>query len=447
MRTFFFKTTFAIAAIFSFRMLGLFFLIPVFTLYANNLQGATPALIGLALGGYGLTQGLLQIPFGMLSDTFGRKPIITLGLILFACGSLLGALTDSITGMILARILQGTGAVGSVLMALLADLIPDEQRTKAMAVIGMAIGSSFSLAMVLAPAVTHHFGLASIFYLTAVLAISGILLLHLVIPTPLTKRFHVDMKIKSSLFVCVIKNKQLQILNLGIFCQHFILTATFFVIPLILKQQQISEHWHFYLPLMCGSFIGMLPFIFLAEKKQLMQPVFVISISIISISQLILAFTYSYWLSICAVLFAYFVAFNILEALLPSQVSKQVNSNYKGSAMGIYSTAQFLGIFAGGSFAGLAYQFSQHRGIFMANALLAGIWGLITMWKQSYSALSTLILPYTSKKDNDENLINALLKAPGVNEVAFSTNEQIITLRLNQSSYQIGSAEEILKLF
>ena len=220
-----------IAALFSFRMLGLFMLIPVFTVYANHLTAATPMLMGIALGSYGLSQGLLQIPFGMLSDRFGRKPIITIGLLLFACGSLLGAFSTSIYSMIIARTLQGTGAIGSVLIALLADLTPDEQRTKAMAVIGVSIGLSFSLAMVLSPAITHYFGLSGIFYLTSFLALLGLVLLHAVIPTPKKEPFHIDSEANPALFKEVLYNRHLQRLNLGIFCQHFILTATFFPSP------------------------------------------------------------------------------------------------------------------------------------------------------------------------------------------------------------------------
>lgn len=196
---------FPIAAIFSFRMLGLFMLIPVFSVAAIHLKDATPTLIGIALGSYGLSQGLLQIPFGFLSDRFGRKPILTLGLVLFAVGSLLGAYADSIYGMIFARTLQGAGAIGSVLIALLADLTPDEQRTKAMAVIGVTIGMSFSLAMVISPALTHRFGLAGIFYLTAFLAGTGLVLLHTVIPTPKKEPFHIDNEVSPTQFKDVLK--------------------------------------------------------------------------------------------------------------------------------------------------------------------------------------------------------------------------------------------------
>lgn len=376
------KTVFPIALIFSFRMWGLFLLIPVFSIYAKNLQGATPALIGLGLGIYGLAQGVLQIPFGFMSDKIGRKPIITIGLILFAIGSLLGALSTSIYGMIFARTLQGTGAIGSVLIALLADLTPDAQRTKAMAVIGTAIGTSFSLAMVVSPILCHHFGLEGIFYLTTGLALSGIALLHFIIPNPAREKDYGNRNINPAVFKHVLTNRSLQRLNAGIFCQHFILTATFFAIPFILNKQltqgHLSQQWHFYLPLMLGSFVLMIPFILLAEKKKLMKTVFLLSVLGIGISQFALAFTYDHWYSLCVLMLTFFTAFNTLEAALPSLVSKQAPQNSKGTAMGIYSTCQFLGLFAGGTLAGISYQWHGSQGIFLINSLVGIAWFIIT---------------------------------------------------------------------
>lgn len=375
------KTVFPIAAIFSFRMLGLFLLIPVFSIYAKNLTGATSTLIGFALGIYGLTQGLLQMPFGMLSDKFGRKPLITLGLILFACGSLLGAITHSIYGMICARALQGAGAIGSVLIALLADLTPNEHRTKAMAVIGMTIGTSFSLAMIMSPSITHHFGLAGIFYLTTVLAILGIILLFWLVPQPIDEHFHLNNEPNPALLKQVLSNSHLQRLNFGIFCQHFILTATFFSIPLILSKQvaqgHLTQQWHFYLPLMIFSFILMIPFIMLAEKKKYMKNIFLASVAAMSLTQLLLTIACDNWFHLCFLMLIYFIAFNILEAALPSLISKQANRNNKGTAMGVYSTSQFLGLFAGGALAGVVYQWHSSQGVFLMNALLSILWLIV----------------------------------------------------------------------
>ncbi|WP_058505286.1 MFS transporter [Legionella nautarum] len=442
------NSVFPIAAIFSFRMLGLFMLIPVFTVFATQLQGATPALIGLALGSYGLSQGILQMPFGMLSDRFGRKPILTIGLLFFIGGSILGALSHSIYTMILARTLQGTGAIGSVLIALLADLTPDEQRTKAMAVIGMTIGLSFSLAMVLSPALTHHYGLAGIFYLTAVLALLGLLLLHTVIPTPTKERFHIDSEADSSLFKTVIRNKHLQRLNAGIFFQHFILTATFYAIPFLLQQQikdgHLAEQWHFYLPLMIFAFLLMVPFILLAEKKRQMKFVFLLSVFIILVAQFFLALTGQHWLSLCALMFLYFAAFNILEALLPSLVSKQAGPTSKGTAMGVYSSSQFLGIFVGGLAAGLLYQFAGNLGIFFCNAAISLLWLSLSFFMKPEAYLSTVILSYPSTVKNETDLERQLKKLPGIKEVLIAKEERVIYVRVDKASYQSGSAEKFL---
>lgn len=437
-----------IAAIFSFRMLGLFMLIPVFTVYATHLTAATPALIGIALGSYGLTQGLLQIPFGMLSDRFGRKPIITLGLLLFAFGSLLGAYTDSIYGMILARTIQGMGAIGSVLIALLADLTPDESRTKAMAVIGVTIGLSFSLAMIISPAMTNHFGLAGIFYLTTAMAGAGLFLLHTVIPTPVKEPFHTDTEVNPTQFKQIFQNRHLQRLNIGIFCQHLMLTSTFFAIPLMLQKQMklghLTQQWHFYLPLMICAFLAMLPFIVLAERKQKIKSVFVGSVVVIGVSQFILAFTYDSWLSICVTMFVYFVAFNILEASLPSLVSRQASVDSKGTAMGIYSSSQFLGIFAGGAMSGVIYQASSSQGIFVVNGVIALLWLIIaTHMKPNFYQL-TLIIPYPEPLSNESNLLQMLGDLPGVREVALAAEEGLIYLRIDKQTYQNGSAESVV---
>ncbi len=434
---------FPIAAIFSFRMLGLFMLIPVFSVYAKNLTSATPALIGIALGSYGLSQGLLQIPFGMLSDRFGRKPMITLGLLLFAAGSLLGAYTDSIYGMIFARALQGTGAIGSVLIALLADLTPDEHRTKSMAVIGVTIGMSFSLAMVISPAITQRFGLAGIFYLTALLAVTGLFILHKTVPTPKKSPFHLDSEVNPATFWSVLGNAHLQRLNAGIFFLHLILTATFFAIPLILQQQislgHLTQSWHFYFPLMICAFLAMVPFIMLSEKKQKIKPVFLVSVAVIGISQFVLALTYHHWLSVCGFMFTYFAAFNILEASLPSLVSRQSGANSKGTAMGIYSSCQFLGIFAGGALSGVIFQSLGASGIFMINSGIALLWLLIAVWMKPNLYQLTLIIPYADHLPD----INKLLALPGVDEAVISQEEKVIYLRINKMTYKTGSVEAL----
>lgn len=398
-----FRRVFPIAILFSFRMLGLFMLIPVFTLLASQLQHATPRLIGLAMGSYGLTQGFLQIPLGLLSDRWGRKPVLVWGLIIFVVGSFIGAVSDSIAMIILARVLQGMGAIGGVLIALLTDLTSEKERTKAMALIGLTIGVSFGLAMVISPLVAAAYGLNGIFYFAMVLGLVGLVLLHWYVPNPDLgiKGFEEEnqkeerRKQKSfDLFKTSFMNKQLQCLNAGIFFQHMILTATFFAIPLLLKdylaQAYLAETWRFYFFLMLISFLVMIPFVAFAEKKHQMKITYNGAVFITAVVQGLLVFFSSHWFSFCCLMLLYFIAFNILEACLPSLVSKQASSNNKGTAMGIYSTSQFLGIFVGGVISGFSYSWGGTVAIFIANAFFGIIWmGMNSATKLSFSKQET----------------------------------------------------------
>ena len=318
-----------------------------------------------------------------------------------------------------------------------------------MAVIGITIGLSFSLAMVISPAITHYFGLAGIFYFTALLAILGLVLLHVVIPTPQKEPFHLDSEVTPKLFKQVIKNHHLQRLNLGIFCQHFVLTATFFAMPILLQQQMklghLAQQWHFYLPLMLCSFIAMLPFLVLAEKKQQIKTVFLASVAITCLCQFALAFTNQHWLAICSFMFVYFVGFNILEASLPSLVSRQASAESKGTAMGIYSSSQFLGIFAGGAFAGVIYQYYGNQGIFIINSFISLLWLSTTFYLKPNVYQLTLILSYDNTLYDASELSNHLKLLPGVTHVALAPEENVVYLRIDKLHYQEGSAHHVMK--
>ena len=349
------RVIFSLASILSFRMLGLFMIFPVFALYAPTFKYSTPALIGLALGVYGLTQGLFQLPLSILSDRIGRRPIVMFGLLFFAFGSIIAALANNIYVLILGRALQGTGAIGSTLMALTSDLTVVEKRTKAMAILGMSIGLSFALAMVIGPLVNSWYKLSGIFWLTAVFAFAAMVIFHYWVPN--SKKLissHGALDLIQSLKL-LLKNGQLLKLNISMFILHMLLTATFMVIPLLFLKNGVNTQaqWKIYLPALLAAFLLTLPILFLTEKKHFTKPVIIASIFSMAVSEYLLYHYLFGQIGIIIILSLFFTGFTTLEAILPSLISKIAPSVQKGSAMGICSSFQFLGIFAGGVFAGM----------------------------------------------------------------------------------------------
>ena len=383
-----------LSSIMSFRMLGLFMILPVFSVYAEQFTGATPTLIGVTLGIYGLTQACLQIPFGMLSDRIGRKPVIFAGLLLFLLGSVLAALSHSIYLLMLARALQGAGAIGSTVLALVADLTPESQRGKAMAFVGMMIGLSFTIAMILGPSLAHWFSLSGIFWFTAILAVVAMLLTLLLSNPPGSLRSPTPFfKGGDSVF----KNPQLLRCDFSIFTLHAILTSLFIVIPLILTKQLVltsSEQIYFYLIILIVSFAIAVPFIVVAEKRKKIKPVFLGAITVIFLVLCLFYFVVKNVPTICVFLLLFFTAFTVLEALLPSLVSKIVPPKKKGAAMGVYSSSQFLGIFFGGAVGGAAFAHAGIAGVFGMGAVLSGIW-LCVIFKTALHPLTDPRLPIT----------------------------------------------------
>lgn len=352
------KAALSLASVFFLRMLPLFMILPVLSLSENTYMYATPQLLGLALGIYGLTQASLQIPFGMLSDRWGRKPIIVLGLIIFGIGSLIAATADSVNGLLIGRALQGAGAVAAALMALAADLTRKECRTKAMAYIGISIGAAFSIAFILGPILYAYIGIKGLFYLSACLSILAIITLLTIVPSPTKKVRNVNppnlRDIKS-----VLVNTSLIKLDISIFSSHLILMANFVAIPITLRdsmQLPTISHWQVYLTAIFVSLFIMVPFIMFGERLKKENLFLILSILLIMLSQIGLALFGLSLNFIIIFLVLFFGAFNYLEALLPSKVSKTTQKNTKGTALGVYSTSQFIGIFIGGLAGGFFYQ-------------------------------------------------------------------------------------------
>ncbi len=370
------RSALALASIMSLRMLGLFMVLPLFSLYAQQLKGATPALIGLSLGIYGLTQAFFQIPFGIWSDKVGRKHVITLGLIIFVLGSLLAACAHTIEGMMMGRALQGVGAVGSTIMALLADLTRENQRTKAMAIIGMTIGVSFSLAMLLGPLLNPWIHVNGIFVLAAGMGVLAIFILYKMVAEP-THHIHLDLEQHS--FLMVLKMPELIRLNSGIFILHMIFTASFVVIPIGLQNNGISENhqWIVYLPTLIFAFICTAFCIITAEKTHRLKLFFLSAIFILGCAELFFGLFSTHIPAAAFSLFLFFTGFSILEAFLPSFISKTAPPARKGTALGIYSCSQFLGIFAGGLFGGWLYGMLGPTAVYLFCTLLTILWATI----------------------------------------------------------------------
>ncbi len=390
------RAAFSLAGIFSLRMLGLFMILPVFSLHAHEYAGHTPLLTGLAIGVYGLTQAIFQIPFGMLSDRIGRKKVIAAGLIVFAIGSVVAALADSIWGVIGGRAMQGLGAIAAAVLALTADLTREEQRTKAMAIIGVSIGLAFAVAMVLGPAITAtDLGLPGLFWLTAVLTLAGVAVLLFYVPDPAISRFHRDTEPVPAQFARILGNPQLLRLDIGIMILHLIMTATFVSLPLVLRDQaQVApaNHWMIYLGVLSLSVVLMAPFVMFADRKNQLKHVFLGAVVLLVIAEAGMFRYQSGLVEIVVLMVLYFTAFNVLEASLPSLVSRIAPSDMKGTALGAYSTAQYLGAFIGGAVGGWLHGHFDTSAAFGACALLGLVWFLLAAGMRNPPPLSTHLL-------------------------------------------------------
>jgi MFS family permease len=443
-----FRAAAALAAVFSVRLLGLFMIYPVFAAYAGTLAGANPYLIGEALGIYGLTQGLLQIPFGLLSDRLGRKVMIVAGLALFGIGSAVAALSTSIGGVIVGRALQGAGAVGSVILALVADLTSEESRTAAMAMVGITIGASFIVALLAGPLVANFIGVAGIFWLMVALALAGMAITEFVVPSPRRLGVHRDAEAVPALLGAVLRNRELLRLDIGIFALHAMLTASFLVVPDLLRSTlgvAVHDQWIVYLPVLLVAVAAMVPAIITAEKYRHMKGVFVGAVAVLAVSQIMLYFGAGNVFVLLAALVVFFSAFNVMEATLPSLITKVAPPDVKGTAMGVYSSLQFFGIFVGGIIGGFAHQHGGGAAIFALTTALALIWLLTAAGMAQPSYLTTRLLPLAGNRTADAtDLATKLRQVPGVAEAVVVAEENLVYLKVDAKSFDAAMAEALV---
>ena len=381
------RASLALASVFGLRLFGMFVILPVFAIYAETLPGGgSLTLAGVAIGAYGLTQAILQVPFGWWSDRWGRKPVIYVGLLIFAAGSFLAALAPNMYVVIAGRILQGAGAVSAAVIALAADLTREEHRTKSMAMIGSTIGLVFALSLVAAPWLAHHIGVPGIFALTGMFALTAIMVVWQVVPAvndqPVQRQSSLLADMKT-----VLANRELLRLNWGIFALHAVLMALFIVVPFSLRDtgMAVAQHWKIYLPVMLASFVLMLPAMMSAHGRGSKSGAngtkgwFVASVALLLVVQIVMPWLTGDTWSIILFLLLFFTPFNILEAMLPSLVSRIAPRELKGAAIGVYSSVQFLGTFAGAAAGGFLYSHWGVVGIVIPGALLTGIWLILAI--------------------------------------------------------------------
>jgi MFS family permease len=442
------RSSFGLASIYGLRMLGLFIILPIFAIYAQHLPGGdSHLLIGIALGAYGLTQAMLQIPSGWLSDRYGRKPVIYSALILFAVGSFIAADAHNIYWIIVGRVVQGAGALNAAVMALTADLTREEVRTKAMAMIGITIGITFSISMVLSPMLNNLLGVPGIFALTGVLAVLAIGVVKFMIPDPAITHFHSDTEASGKHFAEVLRNKDLLRLDFGIFSLHAILMSVFMQVPFVMEKDglALSHHWYVYLPVMLVAFVLMVPPIIIAEKKAKMKQIFMMSIFLAMCAQALLMYAQNSLWGVAAALLVFFTAFNVLEATLPSMISKIAPLAAKGTAMGVYSSVQFLGAFSGAAIGGALLQFIGGNSVFVFAIVLLLVW-LIVASTMKPPALVRTRLYHLPKMDEAAavQLQKQLMQLQGVKEAMVVAVENIASLKVDMQGFDEAAVDKLV---
>lgn len=441
------RSVLAIASVFLIRMAGLFMLLPVFALYSRTLEGITPQLAGVAMGIHGVSQVLLQVPFGMLSDRFGRKPIVVAGALIFVAGSLLGYVADDVYTMMVARFLQGAGAISSVMMALLADLTSDDNRTQAMAMVGGAIGVSFALALVVGPIIAGIGGLKAVLGATVVSGILAVVLVIFLVPAPGQRKVQREHGTVVSELWSVALHPSLVPLNVGVMILHATMMACFIALPSVMARKldiPSDQHGYWYLPALLVSFVFVIPVVVIAEKKRQMKSVFLAATLVLSLSLFVMMHAGDGKIWLVAGLLGYFWAFNLLEATLPSWVSKVAPAGSRGTAMGVYASAQFLGVFVGGVVAGY---FMAHRGqeaVFLLMAGLGLVWSMVVLKSPPPRYLANWSLALPDAVQSADSMVPGLLNLPGVADAVLVESERMVYLKVDKALFRQEDARAFL---
>ncbi|BAH83205.1 MFS transporter [Candidatus Ishikawella capsulata] len=427
------SASWSLGTVISLRMLGMFMVLPVLTTEGMKLSGANESLIGLAIGIYGLTQAVFQIPLGLLSDRLGRKPIIIGGLLIFIIGSTIAATTSSIWGLIIGRAVQGAGAISAAVMALLSDLIREQNRTKAMACIGISIGITFTIAMVAGPIITHHLNFNALFWLISMLAILAIVITLLAVPSVKYYTFNRETSVVKSSIRLVLSNINLIKLDASIFILHALLMLNFITLPKQLVQSglPLDKHWEIYLSTMLISFLSIMPLIFLAEEKHCIKWLFIFGIITLIIAEIIFLSADNHLWILVSGSQIFFLAFNLIEAILPSLISKESPLGYKGTAMGIYSTSQFLGIAIGGSLGGILLGYLGYKMVFICGIILSIIWlmFIITIREPPYVSSLRFIIKNIDLFSN--KLDKYLIEQKGVLSTLIIPEEECVYIKID----------------
>ncbi|EPL6455399.1 MULTISPECIES: MFS transporter [Providencia] len=441
------RSTWGLGSVFSLRMLGMFMVLPILTSYGMHLQGANEFLVGVAIGIYGLSQALFQIPFGLMSDKIGRKPLIVIGLIIFIIGSIVAALSDSIWGIIIGRALQGAGAISAAVMALLSDLTREQNRTKAMAFLGISFGLTFAIALVLGPIITHLIGLNGLFWGIALLAVGAIALTIFVVPNTNTHILNRESAFVKGNLKTVLAQPQLLKLNIGILCLHTLLMSSFVALPLIMTKAGFlaQDHWKAYLVTMLISFVAVLPFIIYAEKYRKMKQVFLFCIVLLAVAEITLWFSGSQLWVIILGLQLFFIGFNIMEAILPSLISKEAPAGYKGTAMGVYSTSQFLGVALGGIVGGWLYNFEGADTVFIGGLILTILWFVVSLTMKQPPYVSSIRIELPAHLKNTQALEQKLRAQHGVMEALVVDEELSVYVKVDRKIINREQLEAIIQ--